>query len=311
MPIILCVDDSEADRKLMGGLLKKEVDWLVQYAGNAQEAYEAIEGTFPDVVVTDLLMPQVNGLELLRVVREKYPHIPVILATSHGSEDLAMQALDQGAASYVPKDQLVEKLRDTIEQVLGLAHADGHFESLHACLSNEQFTLELTNDPRLFAPLIGRVQQSLIALDFCHATQRMHIGVALEEALLNALYHGNLELPSADYLRHRYQLRHGVLSPVAEERLGELPYQDRRIFVHASIGRREMRVLIRDQGRGFDTRRVPAAHDPGTLQEKTGRGLVLMRNFVSQVEFNELGNEVTMSFRRQPIDSSQQNGRSL
>jgi CheY-like chemotaxis protein/anti-sigma regulatory factor (Ser/Thr protein kinase) len=292
----------------MGGLLKREEDWLVQYASNAEEAYEAIEGTFPDVVVTDLLMPQVNGLELLRVVREKHPHIPVILATSHGSEELAMQALEQGAASYVPKDQLAEKLRDTIEQVLGLAHMEGHFELLHACLSNEQFTLELTNDPRLFAPLIGRVQQGLIALNFCHSTQRMHIGVALEEALLNALYHGNLELPSEDYLRHRYPLRHGVKSPLAAQRCGESPYQERRIFVHASLGRQETRILIRDQGRGFDTSRVPAAHDPDTLQENRGRGLILMRNCVAQIEFNAAGNEVTMSFRGEPVDHPARNG---
>ena len=52
--------------------------------------------------------------------------------------------------------------------------------------------------------------------------------------------------------------------------------------------------MIRDQGPGFDIAAVHNRHDPETLQEHGGRGLVLMRNFMDQLAFNESGNEVTM-----------------
>ena len=53
MPIILVVDDSETDRKLIGGLLKCKLDWIVQYASDGAEACELVGQIFPDVVITD------------------------------------------------------------------------------------------------------------------------------------------------------------------------------------------------------------------------------------------------------------------
>ena len=64
MPIILVVDDSETDRKLIGGLLKPKLDWIVQYASNGAEALDLIGQIFPDVVVTDLQMPEMDGIQL-------------------------------------------------------------------------------------------------------------------------------------------------------------------------------------------------------------------------------------------------------
>ena len=73
-----------------------------------------------DVVVTDLEMPEVNGLQLVEAMRADYPHVPAILITSRGSEELASQALRQGAASYVPKSHLKAMLADTIANVMGV-----------------------------------------------------------------------------------------------------------------------------------------------------------------------------------------------
>ena len=62
----------------------------------------------PALVLTDLIMPEMNGLELVKAIREHHPFVPVILMTSKGNEEIAVQALQGGAASYVPKSQLAE-----------------------------------------------------------------------------------------------------------------------------------------------------------------------------------------------------------
>ena len=67
--------------------------------------------------------------------------------------------------------------------------------------------------------------------------------------------------------------------------------------VKADISLDQATFVIRDQGRGFDLSRVPNRHDPGTLEQLEGRGLVLMKNFMDEVRFNESGNEVTMVMR--------------
>src|SRR5438876_8477417 len=122
MPIVLVVDDSPVDRLLVGKLLGKEknADWVIAYAEKGEEALSLMDDLLPHVVVTDLVMPGMNGLEFVSTVRAKYAHVPVILITGQGSEVLAMEALERGAASYVPKGQLADKLVDTVKQVLAV-----------------------------------------------------------------------------------------------------------------------------------------------------------------------------------------------
>ena len=60
----------------------------------------------PDIVVSDLQMPEMDGLELVETIRREHPGLPVILMTAHGSEETAIQALRKGATNYVAKRNL-------------------------------------------------------------------------------------------------------------------------------------------------------------------------------------------------------------
>ncbi len=196
MPIILVVDDSEVDRRLIGGLLEKDIDWLIEYASDGAEALELMQSATPDLVVTDLLMPNMDGLKFVAAVRDQFSKVPVILVTGEGSEELASRALRKGAASYVPKSHLAEALLETVEQLLALTTADRHVEKLMKYSTNIRYKFHLDNDPLMFPPFIDLVLNTLELMRFCPLTDRRHIAVAIEEALLNALYHGNLELPA-------------------------------------------------------------------------------------------------------------------
>ena len=105
---ILVVDDSLVERVLVEGLLRKDPTYQVQLAANGRVALEVLEKESPDLVVTDLVMPEMDGLELVRTMRNRYPTIPVILMTAYGDESTAVEALESGAASYVPKAQKAE-----------------------------------------------------------------------------------------------------------------------------------------------------------------------------------------------------------
>ncbi|HUQ70860.1 MAG TPA: response regulator, partial [Planctomycetaceae bacterium] len=117
MTTVLVVDDSVTDRRLAGGLLTRHPGWDVQYATDGRDALDKIELHVPDLVVTDLNMPELDGLELVRIIRETYPLVPVILMTNQGSEQIAVRALQTGASSYVPKSRLAVDLEDTVQQV--------------------------------------------------------------------------------------------------------------------------------------------------------------------------------------------------
>jgi CheY-like chemotaxis protein/anti-sigma regulatory factor (Ser/Thr protein kinase) len=286
---VLVVDDSAMDRHLAGAIVQKLPGWQATFAENGAEALASLERQTPHVVLTDMLMPEMDGLQLVQAIRGRYPLLPVILMTAHGSEDIAIQALQKGAASYVPKKSLARDLAETLEQVLAVSQTKLQeqriLERLEVCES--RFVLE--NDTGLIPPLVGHLEADLSRLGLCEPGGLVLVGVALHEALTNAILHGNLELSSA--LRESDEKEYYRL---AVSRRSEPPYADRRVHVTASFTREETSFCIRDEGFGFDPALLPDPTDPANLGKVSGRGLLLIQTFMDRVEHNEIGNKITM-----------------
>jgi CheY-like chemotaxis protein len=258
-------------------------------ASDGKEALQVIERENPTAVLTDMQMPQMNGLELVATVRERHAHIPVILMTAHGSEHLAIQALRAGAANYVSKKELESELIQTLQQVLAVAAMERRRQRTLSCLELREARFMLKSDPDLIGPLVELLLTDLRVMDLCDSTGRIQMGVVLLEALLNALYHGNLEVSSV--LRQEDEKRFYAL---AEERRDITPYRDRRILVHARVDRQMARFVICDEGPGFDTSSVNRPIEPEDLSRISGRGLLLIRAFVDEMHHNSVGNEITL-----------------
>jgi CheY-like chemotaxis protein len=302
MATLLVVDDSAMDRRIAGGLLEKEPDFTVVYAEDGSDALRKIEEDLPDLVITDMVMPDLGGLALVETMKQDYPLIPVILMTGQGSEETAVRALKLGAASYVPKRRLASDLLETVRLVLRAANQDRNVTRLLVHRTRQaDFKFVLENDLSLLAASVTYIQQTMESMGLFDDAERLRIGVALEEVLLNAMYHGNLEISSA--------LRDGdrpTYHEQARTRASEAPYRDRRIHFSASLSPAGAQFIIRDQGRGFDRTGLPDPTDMANLHRVSGRGLLLMHAFMDSVDFNELGNEVrlTKSSRRWSGDTS-------
>jgi CheY-like chemotaxis protein len=289
MTRVLVVDDCAVDRTLAGEILRKEAGFSIDYACGGEEALERIGQVVPDLVLTDLQMCPMDGLQLVSAIRGRYPRVPVILMTSQGSEEIAFQALQLGAASYVPKVHLHDKLRDTAEKVLQASIQESCHQKAMECLARSERVFVLANDTALFIPLIMHLQEECVALGICGGPDRVRLGVGLGEALANAMFHGNLELGSA--LR---EADADAYHRLAETRRREPPYRDRRIEVEVRLTRTAAVFVVRDEGPGFDLAALPDPTDPANLEKVTGRGILLMQAFMDQVDFNARGNEVTL-----------------
>ncbi len=294
MTNILIVDDSAVDRRIVGGLLAQRSDFRVTYAEDGTDALRNMESARPDIVVTDINMPGKNGLELVRAMRIHFAGVPVILITGQGSEELAVQALEHGAASYVPKEILHETLINTIDDVLALASAKRSYERLIGSIDRTEFEFTLENDPALIDPFVELFQQVVHGMGLCDDTDRFRVGMALKEALANALYHGNLEMSFEQTRASADALMAGEDVAAVSERLARPEFAARRIHIRVRIDNRQAEFVIRDDGRGFDTALLPGKGDLGSLDADGGRGIVLMRAFMDEVTYNDLGNEVTL-----------------
>jgi len=289
MAKILVVEDNAVDRLLVGKLLAKGINLTAAYADNGRAALDAIAKDVPDLVLTDMQMPEMDGLQLVREVRQRFPLVPIILITAHGSEELAVEALRSGAASYVPKQNLAGELVKTIERVLNLADSQRRRQHLRQRLTRMESHFALENDRSLIPPLVAELTENLTFMGLCDETEVLRVTVALGEALENAMVHGNLEISA-----EQRDLDEKAYVELISRRREELPYRDRLVYVMAKESRIEASYVIRDEGPGFDTSKLPDPRDPQNFEQSTNRGLLLIRAFMDEVRHNARGNEITM-----------------
>ena len=296
MARILIVDDDRTQAEEFATLLRGS-GCEVTLAGNGKEATDLLRLELPDVVLTDLDMPVIDGLELVRAIRRHHPALPVILMTAAGTEAVAAKALHQGAANYVRKRSVVKEVVRTVNTVLAVAGALPKQEPVLDCLTDGSFTFVLGNEPSQVAPVLGLLEQVASLLHPGDPIERIRIGIALNEALLNAMQHGNLELSSD--LR---QDDERIFRELGERRRHESPYRQRRVRVRATLSCNEAVYIVEDDGPGFDPATVPDPTDAANLERIGGRGLMLIRTFMDEVEHNERGNRIILRKRYSAVE---------
>lgn len=296
MPSVLIVDDSEVDLRLAAGLLNKSGRFEVQCARDGSEALALLHKSRPAVVLTDLHMPDRGGVMLIEACRLHYENLPVVIMTGQGNENLAVEALKAGAAGYVAKGALAERLIDTLDDVLSHVEEDQSARKLISRLVGSEFTFELENDPDLAGPLAEMVQQMLGGLEICNSVDCMRVGLAVKEVALAAMICGNLELPPAALINSDDPSLEEI--QIVARRRAEPPFRERRLHVELRFEPRQARMTIRHQGRPLWNERMLQPLSDAQVEDPSQRAAVLMQSFCDSAEINPDGLEVTLVKRR-------------
>jgi DNA-binding NarL/FixJ family response regulator len=115
---ILLVDDHPIVRQGLKTILEGHIDWEI--VGEASDGVEAVEKAVrlnPDVMVLDVTMPTMNGLEACRVLRRELPELEILFVTQHDSPQMMREALEAGARGYVVKSNAARDLLEAVEAV--------------------------------------------------------------------------------------------------------------------------------------------------------------------------------------------------
>ncbi|MCO8121703.1 response regulator [Stieleria sp. TO1_6] len=294
-PVILIVDDSSADQHLAGSLLQKQFCCDVEYAWNGDAALKRIEQQGVDVVVTDLVMPGLDGLGLVQTLRDHHSRIPVLLMTAFGNEEVAAEALAVGASSYVPKSQLAERLVLTVQRLVNRAMTDRCRNFAGKRMLGGAFRFELNHDLFMIVSIVNLLHRTMSSMELGIPSQRIRACTALEEAISNAILHGNLEICEDELAQLRRSHSQTELNRVIERRGRQPEFRDRRVLVDAEIHRDYAKMTVSDQGNGFDW----ASRNRFDLRDRfdagKDRGLMLMHTLVDNLSFNDTANEVTLA----------------
>ncbi len=282
MPNILIVDDSAVDRTLAGKLLEREDDVELSFATNGREALDSIEATRPDVIVSDLQMPEMDGLELVAEVRRNYPSVPVILMTAKGSEESATEAIKIGAAGFVPKVSLGTNLRVAVRQLFDAAELDQIHSRLFHSLKATEFSFELRDDPDLIGPLVEQVQETLRCLPLGDASERLRVSIAVGHALWIAHFHGNLEMAlnetwsDGDFAERAAAIRREQTS-------------DRSIQLHAVVNRNQAEFRITHEGAPIELAHLPSDLKKAVAERSWLSGFLMIPVVMDEVTWNDRG----------------------
>lgn len=284
---VLVADQNTERLQELAARIKGEA-WDVSSATSAEAAGRALEERPITVLLADSSVWHEGGLG--EHVSANFAALPVIVLTPGDEEAGALiRHLKLGAMTFLPRQSVKRRLVDTIQSILDITRRNPYREGVRTFLWNAEVELHLPNDTAAVSVVVGYLQRVLEDYGLSGGRPLFRLGVALSEALSNAIIHGNLEVSSSV----REQGGDAYYELIERRRTEEL-YSSRAVHVIARFSQSSATFVIRDQGKGFDRSTLADPDDPEALARASGRGIVLMKAYADLVSWNEAGNEVTL-----------------
>ena len=160
MALVLIVDDERGMRDFLKILLEKEGHKVIT-ANRGQKALEILESKTIDLVVSDIRMPELSGIELLEIIKENTPELPVIMITAFASPDDAVMAMKNGAFDYISKpfnvDEIINVIRSATSKTSTKAQVPQLSESFPEIIGQSREMLKIFDMIRRVAPTPANV----------------------------------------------------------------------------------------------------------------------------------------------------------
>lgn len=268
---ILVVDDEDLVRDLLKHHLVK-LGYEVVQAEDGAKALKLYRENPVDLVLSDVRMPRLDGLQLLVALKDMNPRLPVVLISGHGEVEIVVQALKAGADNFLAKPLRMDILARVVEQALSVAWTAPHglSQGMHV---HQHTTISAPSRREMVHEVVQVVAQSAVSTGYCPHDLDNNLKLALVEAVTNAMEHG-----------HHWDA-------------------NLMVVVQVEMTAEELRVSIADQGPGFQVSALPDPTCEEHLICERGRGVFLMRTIMDEVSFSPAGNCVTMTKHRQPRPS--------
>ncbi len=264
---ILVVDDERDVRETLSEMIEG-LGYPVLVAENGVKALDRIKTEKVDLIITDLSMPKMNGLELIVKSKRLNPNIPIAVISAYGSAENTTYALTRGAFNFIAKPFKISQVKELVRKGKQLRElALGTYALMEWVHSETEMVFP--SQPRLFPSAILFIVKECQWRGIEDEARLENVAICLEELLSNAFIHGNRKNKS------------------------------KQIKVKMAFDAEKFVLSVRDEGSGFDGRdyleKIRQVED--SIPEK--RGLFIVDFLVDELRFDKKGNEVTAVIYRE------------
>lgn len=284
---VMIVDDDAITLDLIENILQT-AGYETRTASDVRMGFSVYEDFRPDLVITDIEMPGMNGLELLSAIRNRGTETIILVVTGNGNKEYAIQALRSGANNYLykPIDQNI--LLSLVANYSSLIEARLREKAVTRFITQSKLEVTLNNSNDLTYSIVEYLVAQ--AEGFLAPDDLPMLRMGLIELITNAIEHGNLGIT--------YEMKSKALesldgyTQLIAERMADPRYAQRCVTIKSQIDREGCEWIIRDEGEGFDWQAIPNEMDAETLYASHGRGIFISRLQFDRMEYNHKGNEV-------------------
>jgi DNA-binding response OmpR family regulator len=265
---VLVVDD---DREVLSTLSEILSELRVNpiTAIDGAEAIEKIKTRKIDLIITDLMMPNMDGFELIQRTRQLNINIPIAVISGHGEVKNVVSALSRGAYNFITKPFTIKEIESIVKRGLRLREFSLGTHRLLEGIKNYT-EMNIPSYPHLLPSAALYVVRECQWRGVEEEAMLSNISICIDELLNNALIHGN-----------------------------DLD-ETKKIFLKIVFDHEKLTLSVEDEGDGFDYKNLLTefAENPQTLPTK--RGLFIVNYLMDELSFNEKGNKVDIVKYLQP-----------
>lgn len=265
---VLLVDDEPYVTEIIGRILSQmKIEPLT--ASSGEEALHVLHNHRVDLVITDILMPGMSGLELLEKIKGLYPALPVIVLTAHGDFYVAKEALNRGAFYFLTKPFNKSTILSITEKALRLPRLTSE-KRLVLPYAVTTLTYRIPSDFAMVPAISYQVMRACEDMEYSPKKINFAIPLAVDEMVVNAIKHGS---------------RMDVSKEVA---------------VEARVEHDRFTLTVEDHGAGFDFASLPQEFNEESLLAEEGRGIMMTRFYMDELRFENGGRRSICSTRNDP-----------
>jgi CheY-like chemotaxis protein len=289
-PLALVVDDVPEIREILGTRARHR-GFDVAEASDGAMGVQLARERHPDLILLDLQLPKMNGLEALAEIREHDPHVAVVIVAAAPDPAVLRRALDLGAVNFVCKPFDPAEIDFVLDRVFRAVVQDHDLRPVQDIVSGRTTTLSFLGQPSALARIVAWLGRELTWVYPGYDLPLPEIKLALYETLANAVEHGNLGITYD--LKTQAMEQPGGMEELIRRRLADPVLGSRKVHVKVEYLGDRVVYRVRDEGDGFN----PKALYEKPLADTTalhGRGIALVRHYMDEVTWNPRGTEICM-----------------